>query len=66
MLDNEKTLEMITIPKGGRPRKTFTEEFKEELLRLASEKGIEGIKQTYGISRATAYRWLNCIKEDAE
>lgn len=65
MSDNKK-IEMITIPKGGRPKKIFTEELREELLRIDAEKGIEGIKETYGISRATAYRWLSSAKEDKE
>lgn len=62
-MHKKNNVEMITIPKGGRPQKTFTEDLKDEILLLESEKGVKGLEERYGISRATAYRWLKCIKE---
>jgi transposase-like protein len=53
--------------RGTEPRRSFTEEFKREAVRLATERGnVSAVARDLGIHESVLNRWKRRLQEEAD
>lgn len=57
--------EMILIPKGGRPKKTYPDGFFASILKQYESSTAEELAKAYNVSIATIYRYIRRAREEA-
>lgn len=58
--------EYVTVPKGGRPKKVYSQGYLENVSAMSKKLSMEQMIALYKVSRATMYRLIRKAKDATE